>query len=209
MSSDNGGGWIVIGTVIALMAIFIVAFSDDGEDESDDDSSTEPNNGDAFTLSSQGARHTYQTWRSADLDGAWAGPAAAQSITQNALLGNLADQIADISSEVQGVVQTQAHQVNDSKATLRNVVHELNAAIPLAKSLYYSGPSGPALSYQFQLAVSSPALSTGTNTTHHMHGNAEKNAVQLRVLAQRYDDAFTALPYVNDPNLSQPHQEQT
>ncbi|MBY0442512.1 MAG: hypothetical protein K2Q25_10320 [Mycobacteriaceae bacterium] len=124
----------------------------------------------------------------------WTGGAAASLRNVNGALGDLISQVAEANDEVYATAQTQDRQVKNARSTLENLFNELNAAIPVARSLYFSGPAGPALSYNFQLAVSNPAASTTLDTTNAMHEHAQENADRFSELSQKYEQLVNNLP---------------
>lgn len=123
----------------------------------------------------------------------WVSGAASGFATQISLFEDLISRMENANERVRAVVQTQAGQVEDGKSTLGNVLDGLGLAIPVAQTLWFSGPVGPALSYQYQLATSSAAMGTTTGTANGMHDNAEKNAASLDGLAQEYHAILTGL----------------
>ena len=123
----------------------------------------------------------------------WAGGAATRLRAVNSSFGELSAHIVEVNDAVYGTVQTQDEQVQGCRSTLNNIIDELSAAVPVAQSLYFSGPAGPALSYNFQLAVSNPALSTSADTTNTMHDHAQENAARLTGLTQQYEALGTEL----------------
>ncbi|MBX9696158.1 MAG: hypothetical protein K2Z81_27465, partial [Cyanobacteria bacterium] len=58
------------------------------------------------------------------------------------------------------------------------------------ENLYFSGPAGPALSYNFQLVVTNSAVGAGTETTRTMHENSAQHAETLTTLTQQCGEAF-------------------
>ncbi|MBY0442857.1 MAG: hypothetical protein K2Q25_12105 [Mycobacteriaceae bacterium] len=101
----------------------------------------------------------------------WAGGGACASQARTASFSALISRMADIDTETEAVIQTQAQQVKEGKSIIENTLNELVAAIPVAQHIYVSGPAGPAVSYQFQIAVSNGAMDTTINTTHETHQN--------------------------------------
>lgn len=134
----------------------------------------------------------------AEPGGAWAGGAEADHKVQNTVLGELASQLAETGRQVKAVVQTQAEQVSGGRETLGNVVNGIDLAIPVSHALYFSGPAGPAISLQFQLAVAGSATGTCADTINEMHEDAQGNAERLNALTRKYDEMFKRLPAAAD-----------
>lgn len=145
-----------------------------------------PNTGNALAASGEYSGYVHELLGYADPDGGWTGGAATSRTGQNAVLRDLVSQKAATDQGARAVVQTQARQVNSGKGTLGNVLNGLGLAIPVAEALWYAGPAGPALSYQFQLATANSAVGSSADTVSTMHDNAEQNGAQLDALAQQY-----------------------
>lgn len=129
----------------------------------------------------------------------WTGDSGTRHGEQNAAFTAQVRQVGRASQDVDATVQTQAEQVTSGKETLTNLLNGLQAAVPISQSLYFSGPAGPAMSYQFQLAVATPAVSTASDTTNGMHANAQQHAQRLTELTQHYDAAFRLIS-ATDPS---------
>lgn len=154
----------------------------------------DPEMGSEFGASSGHFRYAREILRGgADSGDEWTGAAAGCHGGRLALLGDLVGQASDTGQELKDVVATQAKQVNDGRETLENVLNGLGLAMPVAQTLWYSGPAGPALSYQFQLATSNSAIGTSADTMDEMHDNAQENAVRLDALAQKCSQLFELL----------------
>ncbi|MBY0441009.1 MAG: hypothetical protein K2Q25_02545 [Mycobacteriaceae bacterium] len=141
----------------------------------------------AFAVSSShlsGASATLANTRPAD---GWVSPSGNHYAMHNTGFRNLIEQIAKLNNQVDTTVQTEREQVNNGKESLEQNAAELQAAIPIAESLYFSGPTGPVLAHNFEIAVSSAAMRSATATTNDMHDKATKHAETLMALAQHYD----------------------
>lgn len=155
-------------------------------------SPTEDSQEDSFTVSGSCLRDAHEKLQFSYLED-WIGGAAEISQTRNAAFTDLIAEMADTNTETDAVIQTQAQQVKDGKSILKNTVDQLVAAMPVAQDIYFSGPTGPAISYQFQLAVSSAGIGTTTNTVHTTHQNAQENGRRLDELAEKYDEMYSSL----------------
>lgn len=193
---------IIIAAAIMLTFAMVALFSPSSFKGKNHSSSDEAENTDqeasdsenAFALSGDHFQGVYGALCgiTGSTDG-WAGDSGTRFADKNAEFRNLMAQIADLNQEVDTTVQTENEQVNDGRETLGNSLNELDLAVPVAQSLYFSGPAGPALSYSFQLAVSSPAINTGVDTTNTMHENSQRHGNRLTALFERYDEAFRSL----------------
>lgn len=126
-------------------------------------------------------------------EGAWTGSAQARHAAWHIGMRDLGSQMADTDQAVQAVVRTQSEQVTGGRETLGNVLNGVDLAIPVAHALYFSGPVGPVLSYNFQMGVAGSALGTSADAVNSMHENAQQNAGRLDALAHGYDEMFGRL----------------
>ncbi|MBY0441210.1 MAG: hypothetical protein K2Q25_03600 [Mycobacteriaceae bacterium] len=124
----------------------------------------------------------------------WVSDSQARYGDQTTAFSGLLGQVAKTNQQVNTTVQTEAQQVNNDKETLGNILTGLHLAIPVAESLYFSGPAGPALSYHFQLATANSAVSTGTDTANTMHENSATHAEKLTELLETYNTALESVP---------------
>ena len=115
---------------------------------------------------------------------------------------SLVAKLAEMALAVDATVQSQARQVNDGKGVLENLLSELQAAVLVSESLYFSGPAGPALSCNFQLVVTHASLGVGINTTNDMHENSKKHGRSLADLSQQYDETLRYIPSVDFASVS-------
>ena len=152
------------------------------------DSTADPQ--DAFAASGDRIQNFHENTQDISSRDAWIGGASTGYAVNNAGIGNLAEHIAATNQAVDGIVQTQAEQVTTGRRTVADAFDGLQLAMPASDSLYLSGPAGPAMSYSFQLAATSSAVSTGIDTTQKMHDNSCNHAARLTELAQQYDAAL-------------------
>lgn len=161
------------------------------------DDPIDPDEDKAFAVSGDHFCDAHSTLGNLDLTDGWSGNSGSRHGDHHIGFKTLATQAADTSHEVDTTVQTQAEQVNTGKATLENVLTGLQLAVPVAESLYFSGPAGPALSHHYQLAMTNAATETSADTTKTMHENAQMHAQRLTKLAQQYDQAWRSVPAIN------------
>lgn len=147
----------------------------------------------AFTASRQHLLDAHQVLSNIDPAAGWTGSSTTRYSIQNCELSDLIKQIADTNQGVDKTVRTEAEQVDNGREILGNSLSGLQLAIPVSEVLYFSGPTGPALSYSFQLAVANSAVGTGVDTTNTMHQNSVQNAEHLMALTQRYDTALESV----------------
>lgn len=187
-----------LATGIIFLGLFIESSTDDdsssplvapGSDDSDDD----PEGAGAFGVSSGYFGDAYEALRAIGSVEGWGGDSGMRYGTGNAGFADLMRQVAETNQQVDATVQTEGEQVEDGRETLGNVCNDLELAMPVSESLYFSGPAGPALSYHFQLAVANSAIGTGTDTANTMHENAQKHAERLSALAQQYDKVLRSI----------------
>ena len=132
----------------------------------------------------------------------WAGNSTASYGDCDTRLRALIDSFATTNHDVDSVLQTQAQQVNSGRQVLDDEINELQLAMPVSESLYFSGPAGPALSYYFQLAVANTAVGNGIDTTNQMHNHAREHGERLNTLAQQYDEALRTISTRNATALT-------
>ena len=189
-------GMIIIGAIIGGAFGFIEIQKHENDESSSGSGTSDSENiatGDEFAVSSDQLREVQELLATANPENRWSGAAAATHSDQSSALSALASQMADVNSEAHATVQKQGTQVGQGRASLDDTLNELGFAIPVAQSLYYSGAAGPALSYHFQLAVSSSSVNTGVDTASDMHDKACENAVRLDTLNQNYHQLLAAL----------------
>ncbi|MBY0442685.1 MAG: hypothetical protein K2Q25_11220 [Mycobacteriaceae bacterium] len=154
----------------------------------------EPNPENAFAKSGSYFRDMHQTLQeAADSGEEWTGGAADCHTGQCSSLTALMEQLADTSAGVHATVQSQGRQVEEGRQFLGNTMTGLELAMPVARTLYWSGPAGPALSYHYQLAVAHPAVCSSVDTAKDTHDGAQKNAERLTAVAQSYDSLTDGL----------------
>ncbi|MBY0441618.1 MAG: hypothetical protein K2Q25_05705 [Mycobacteriaceae bacterium] len=184
-------GIFIVGAFLALFLptspYYVFTEKDSGSEEPNEDSNPE----DAFALSSNHFLNAYAALENPNPEKDWESSSAACYAAQNTEFADLIRQIAVTSQEVNVTAQTEAKQVDHGKETLENLAGGLQLAIPISRNLYFSGPIGPALSHNFQLAVTSSAVGAGNETTNTMHKNSSEHAENFTALTQRYADAPT------------------
>lgn len=187
-----------IGVTAMCLLIFLPHSSkNDDDDENPPEDFNEENSElqNVFAVSGHHFSSVQETWRNAEPEGAgWLSYSGTHYASQNTGFRNLVGQIAELNHQADTAVRTEDEQVHNGRATLENVLGELHAAIPVAESLYVSGPAGPALSYNFQMAVANSAVGTATDTTNDMHENSTKHAETLTALAQQYNETLSRIP---------------
>lgn len=195
---------IIIATIIlcAFMPAIIDAILGSGKKRDSDQPETDSQ--DAFGASGENFRDVYEQLRCAGPAEGWAGSSGNSYATQTAGLRDLLGQITELNQDVDNTVRGEAEQVDSGRKTLENVLAGLQLAIPVAESLYFSGPAGPALSYHYQIAMANSSISTGTDTTTAMHENAQQNGDRLTLLAQKYGAALQFLPASQSGESAQP-----
>ena len=156
------------------------------------DSAADPQ--DAFAASGGHIQGFHENTQGISSRDAWTGGASSGYAVNNAGMGNLAEHIAATNQAVDGIVQTQAEQVTTGRRTVADAFDGLQLAMPASDSLYLSGPAGPAMSYSFQLAATSSAVSTGIDTAQKMHDDSRNHAARLTELAEQYDEALRQIP---------------
>ena len=185
------GGILLVGIVLACY----FSSDEDSSGDSENDTGPEEASENEFAVSSNHFRNAHQKLQEiAGAPGDWVSDSQTRYGDQNAQFRELLGQVAQLNQQVDTTVQTESQQVNNDRETLENTLGELHLAIPVAESLYFSGPAGPALSYQFQAAVAHSAVSTSTDTANTMHENSEKHGEQLTALSENYRAALESVP---------------
>lgn len=182
---------VACGITLALLSNFGL-FKSHQHHHDHDDPQPEPEDG--LAVSGDLFRKVYEALASADQGDGWTGTSATHYGDHTAAFHDLIRQVAETNQDANTTVETEAQQVNTGRATLKNTLNGLQLAMPISESLYFSGPAGPALSYNFQLTVASSAVNTGTDTTNNMHQNAQRNAECLTALLGQYDEALRLVP---------------
>lgn len=118
---------------------------------------------------------------------AWDGSSSACYEDRIVDLLELISQVVAAGQGVDAIVRTQAGQVEHGRETLGNVLNGLQLAIPVAASLYFSGPAGPALLQNFQLVMAHAGVGTGAGTAKTMDDNARQHAQLLAALTEHCD----------------------
>ncbi|MBY0441751.1 MAG: hypothetical protein K2Q25_06390 [Mycobacteriaceae bacterium] len=161
------------------------------------DDPIDPDEDKAFAVSGGHFHDVHSTLGNLGLADGWSGNSGTLHGDRHIGFTALVTQAADMSEDVDATVATQAEQVSAGKTNLENILSGLQLALPVAESLYFSGPAGPAISHHYQLAVANSAVETSTDTTETMHENAQMHARELTELAQQYDQALLAVPAIN------------
>ena len=181
--------WIltVAASLVLAAAVFCAAYPSEKEKNSHGNEN-DPDQGDEFAISSSYLRemHSARQGSVINSDNDWSGDASSYHATQNTLFDELIYQLADVAEETHAVTSTQATQVKHSREILDNIFNELELSIPISQALYSSGPTGPAMSWKFQLLTANPAVETTANTTQEMHANAKEHARLLNALVDEY-----------------------
>ena len=182
---------VVVVCIAALFAVGYLAgnrsFSRGGGSGGNSRASENPEKGNAFAVSSGYLRDVQESLQGEDLAEKWTGGASVSHADECVTFGELLKQVADTGDGVQAAVRGQGRQVDNGREFLDNVFTGVESAMPVAEALYWSGPAGPMLSYQYQLAVANPAVGTSVNKDKYMHDSAQKNAEDINVLTRHYD----------------------
>ena len=172
-------------------------FGDNHPGDPHPDDPVDPDEETNFAVSGNHFRDAQSTLGNVSLEDGWSGNSGTCHGDRHIGFKNLIEQVADTSQGVDTTVRTQAKQVNAGKETLDTTVTGLQLALPVAESLYFSGPAGPALSHHYQIAVANSAVESSTDTTKNMHENSKMHARRLTALIQQYDETLRSLPSTN------------
>ena len=158
-----------------------------------DDANQADSRENAFALSAGHFLDAYDGLDSIGSIAGWAGGSGNCYEAQNSAFATQLTRAAATNTQVDAVVQHQGEQVKATRQTLDNLLNGLQAAVPVAQALYFSGPAGPALSYNFQLSVATPATSTATDSMNQMETHAAEHAKTLTTLSQEYAEVASAI----------------
>jgi len=174
------------------------ASDDDGSGDGSDDGSAGQqserlDSGEAFVDSSRGFGVSQDGLGGAAPGQRWRGVGADAYGAQVATLRELVGQMADSDRRIGAVLATEAGQVKQARETHANVLGGFQAAIPMAEFLYFAGPSGPAMSLAFQVAVVSSGIGMCSESLHATHLESQRNAASLQMVSDRHEQIRSSL----------------
>ena len=195
------GGLALVGCLLLIFLPRSSAKHDDEDSSPKQLNRDDPSLENEFRVSSIRLCDVHKILSDTDPESSWLSPSGALYKDQSSALRMGAEQIADLDHAVDATVRTEGKQVDEGRKTLNEILTELQAAVPIAENLYFSGPAGPCLSYNFQISVTNSAVSSATNTTEDMHQKSRGHAETLTALAQQYDQTLAYLRR-GDPALT-------
>ena len=179
--------------VIGCCVLFATTDIDDLKSSNSNDDKDSVEKKDSFAASDNLFRNVSDVLIDTNLGNVWRGVAENYREVRNKNFTGLLNRVVDANQQVDSEIKSEADQVNEGRGTLGNILATVQLAIPVAESLWSSGPAGPALSNNFQLAVAHSSIGTASDTTNGMHEKSAAHARHLMALASVYDQTFSAM----------------
>lgn len=189
---------IITGALLFLFLPQTTPIRNNGDSKSRKDSSTKEKSGSEFAFSSASYQYLHDALASRiNPEDGWISSASMSYVVRSDELIYVAGQLAEAGQEVNSITQNEGEQVDAGKETIENASTGLQLAMPISESLYFSGPIGPIISYNFQLAVANSGIGVSVDTTNKMHENSRQHGEKLAACAHRYDQLLQVVTSAN------------
>ena len=145
-----------------------------------------PDAGDGLAAGVDAFQGASEILGSAGSDPGWQGAAALSYDDRNIEQQSRTNQMADLDTELAGLLETQAAEVKKLRNDMYIVLATLTAAIPTAWALYKIPPHGPAMSTWFQIGTATACLSADTVLLTKQGQRSQETGAAIDNVASRY-----------------------
>ena len=152
-----------------------------------------PDTGAGLTADAEVLRGASAIVGSAGSDPGWQGPAAKSYDDRNSEQQDRITQMVELDTELAGLLQTQAAEVEELRDNMYGVGGTLLAAIPIAWGLYQIAPPvGPRLSTVYQIATATACLAADISLQTKQGLRSQETGAAIEKVAASYAEIATA-----------------